>query len=600
MTFRFLNPKGKRKRFYLLVVGFFLLSSFISSCDFGQTETIKRVVDELSSDTYQGRLVGTPGNEKAQEWIISRMKTTQFLPLNGNYLHEYTQFVPNLNAKPELWFSGIKSEISLQPLYFTNQEEFTGTLSSEIQHPSSPIILLAENPLSIDWSNDRIIAVIEKSNLSRREAFDVSIHEKPRFQVSEEDYQSLLSHQGSEVQIQWNHSVRQERTANLVMHNPFDGKKIKRIFVLGAHFDHIGKRGNLTYPGAVDNASGIAALLDVSQKIDPAKIPDDAALFIVGFNGEETGLDGSRAFAAWLKEKYHLPVFAIVFDILGIKGESKLSLTGSESFKSIISNSLEKKGFKINQELDVSSDHDSFIQLGEEGVLLTDWNEEYMNQYYQTPSDRPDLIDSTRLQSISTAMAATLEELFQQDHIASPQMVKPSQASEPGLPEEDVVKTAIDLLKEKDRWKYPLISHPEYKVKDIRGYTDEKGELNRIEYSFLLAALQKKDADSSLAKEISVTVFPVPEEIEPEQFLQMVKGENLKEKGAVELFKKKTPYYTLEAEGYTFYRIYALIHFDGKNDLCEIDTPLTKVGDQVTVVGEEDFLKFVAGLDMTE
>lgn len=600
MILRFLNPKGKRKRFYLLVVGFFLLSSFISSCDFGQTETIKWVVDELSSDTYQGRLVGTSGNVKAQEWIISRMKSTKFLPLNGNYLHEYTQFVPNLNAKPELWFSGVKSEISLQPLYFTNKEEFTGTLSSDIQHPSSPIILLAENPLSIDWSNDRIIAVIEKSNLSRREAFDVSIHEKPRFQVSEEDYEKLLSHQGSEIQIQWNHSVRHERTANLVMHNPFDGKKIKRIFVLGAHFDHIGQRGNLTYPGAVDNASGIAALLDVGQKIDPAKIPDDTALFIVAFNGEETGLDGSRAFAAWLKEKYHLPVFAIVFDILGIKGESKLSLTGSESFKSIISTSLEKKGFKINQELDVSSDHDAFIQLGDEGVLLTDWNEEYMNHYYQTPTDRPDLIDSTRLQSISTAMATTLEELFQHDHIASLQMVKPSQVSEPGLPEEHVVTTAIDLRKEKDRWKYPLISHPEYKVKDIRGYTDEKGELNRIEYSFLLAELHKKDADSSLAKEISVTVFPVPEEIEPAQFLQTVKGQDLKEEGVVELFNQKTPYYTFETEGYTFYRIYTLIQFDGKKDLCEIDTPLTKVGDQVTVVGEEDFLKFVAGLKMTE
>jgi len=35
--------------------------------------------------------------------------------------------------------------------------------------------------------------------------------------------------------------------------------------VIGAHMDHLGQSGDRTYPGADDNASGVAALLEITR-----------------------------------------------------------------------------------------------------------------------------------------------------------------------------------------------------------------------------------------------------------------------------------------------------------------------------------------------
>ena len=39
------------------------------------------------------------------------------------------------------------------------------------------------------------------------------------------------------------------------------------VIVLGAHYDHLGMKGDSIYHGADDNASGIAALLEIAEKV---------------------------------------------------------------------------------------------------------------------------------------------------------------------------------------------------------------------------------------------------------------------------------------------------------------------------------------------
>jgi len=45
-----------------------------------------------------------------------------------------------------------------------------------------------------------------------------------------------------------------------------DPKLKDEWIILGAHFDHLGKRGDVLYPGADDNASGVAMLLEVARR----------------------------------------------------------------------------------------------------------------------------------------------------------------------------------------------------------------------------------------------------------------------------------------------------------------------------------------------
>ncbi|NNJ28087.1 M28 family metallopeptidase [Alienimonas chondri] len=73
------------------------------------------------------------------------------------------------------------------------------------------------------------------------------------------------------------------------------------VILVGAHYDHLGVRGGVLYPGADDNASGTAMLMEVAERLaHDAKAqngPRRSVLF-VGFDLEERMLFGSRWFAA--------------------------------------------------------------------------------------------------------------------------------------------------------------------------------------------------------------------------------------------------------------------------------------------------------------
>lgn len=66
--------------------------------------------------------------------------------------------------------------------------------------------------------------------------------------------------------------------------------------VLSAHYDHLGERGGQMYPGADDNASGVATVLAAAARLR-AHPPRHSVVFAL-FDGEETGLAGARHFVA--------------------------------------------------------------------------------------------------------------------------------------------------------------------------------------------------------------------------------------------------------------------------------------------------------------
>ena len=77
--------------------------------------------------------------------------------------------------------------------------------------------------------------------------------------------------------------------------------KLKNEFiVISAHLDHLGKTTSFAddgiFNGALDNASGIAAMLEVARQLKSGK-PLDRSVLFVAVTGEEKGLQGSRYFA---------------------------------------------------------------------------------------------------------------------------------------------------------------------------------------------------------------------------------------------------------------------------------------------------------------
>lgn len=72
------------------------------------------------------------------------------------------------------------------------------------------------------------------------------------------------------------------------------GTTYPSALVLTAHYDHLGIRSGEVFHGADDNASGVAAVLEIVRALRAA--PPEHTLVVALFDAEESGLQGARAF----------------------------------------------------------------------------------------------------------------------------------------------------------------------------------------------------------------------------------------------------------------------------------------------------------------
>src|SRR5262249_43778482 len=75
-----------------------------------------------------------------------------------------------------------------------------------------------------------------------------------------------------------------------------DPKLRDEWLIVAAHFDHLGVRGGKVFPGADDNASGVAMMLELARSFAGDTQAPRRSLMFVGFDLEEIGLFGSRYF----------------------------------------------------------------------------------------------------------------------------------------------------------------------------------------------------------------------------------------------------------------------------------------------------------------
>lgn len=90
------------------------------------------------------------------------------------------------------------------------------------------------------------------------------------------------------------------------------------FLIISAHYDHLGRMGRKTYfPGANDNASGVALLLELAAHYArPENRPACSVVFLL-FGAEEAGLVGSRYFVAHPLIPLARIKFLVNLDLLG-------------------------------------------------------------------------------------------------------------------------------------------------------------------------------------------------------------------------------------------------------------------------------------------
>jgi Zn-dependent M28 family amino/carboxypeptidase len=101
----------------------------------------------------------------------------------------------------------------------------------------------------------------------------------------------------------------------------------ERYLVLSAHYDHVGVQAGQIYNGADDNASGVAAVLALAERLRAR--PLGQSVIIALFDAEEGGLRGARAFVANPPVPKASLVLNINLDMVGHSDTGELYVAGT-------------------------------------------------------------------------------------------------------------------------------------------------------------------------------------------------------------------------------------------------------------------------------
>ena len=151
-----------------------------------------------------------------------------------------------------------------------------------------------------------------------------------------------------------------------------DPQRAHEYLILGAHFDHLGWGGSgslssskepAIHPGADDNASGTAVLLELAERL--ASNPPPRSVLCIAFNAEERGLLGSAYYVRHPVLPLDSALAMFNFDMVGRLKDSTLIVqgVGSSSLWSPLLDSLAPR-FGLSLSTSESgfgpSDHTSF------------------------------------------------------------------------------------------------------------------------------------------------------------------------------------------------------------------------------------------------
>lgn len=101
----------------------------------------------------------------------------------------------------------------------------------------------------------------------------------------------------------------------------------QKVIVLSAHYDHLGAHHDKVFYGADDNASGVAALLEIASRLK--RTPASHAVVLAFFDAEEMGLRGSHTFVKDNPELVVQTALNINLDMVGRADKDELYVAGT-------------------------------------------------------------------------------------------------------------------------------------------------------------------------------------------------------------------------------------------------------------------------------
>ena len=241
---------------------------------------------------------------------------------------------------------------------------------------------------------------------------------------------------GYEVKSQ-EYTVQMRKVRNLIAEIP-GGAKGSEIVVIGAHYDTV-----YDCPGADDNTSGVAALLELARILKGSR-PARTVRFVAFVNEEppwfQTDDMGSLVYAEQAHKLKENIVAAVSIETIGMYSDAEGSQKYPAGFKSLYPSkgnfiafigNLGSRGlvrdavhsFRASTKFPSEgsavpaaipgvgwSDHWSFWQEGYPAIMVTD-TAIFRNPNYHQPTDKPDTLDYDRMARVVHGLARVVADL---------------------------------------------------------------------------------------------------------------------------------------------------------------------------------------------
>lgn len=190
------------------------------------------------------------------------------------------------------------------------------------------------------------------------------------------------------VALRWNTVTQEGLLTNVIGMLPGTGPD---AIIIGAHRDHFGRPAGLLFPGADDNASGTAVMLEVARALAKSDLRPQRTILFVSFSGEENNLLGSRLYVTRPLVPLASTKAMINIDHAGIgNGRLTAGVTGLE--KTVAQQAGEPAG--LASKLDVfgffpGGDHVPFKEVGVPTVTVVSGG---IHPHYHQPTDTTDTL----------------------------------------------------------------------------------------------------------------------------------------------------------------------------------------------------------------
>jgi Zn-dependent M28 family amino/carboxypeptidase len=210
-------------------------------------------------------------------------------------------------------------------------------------------------------------------------------------------------------------AISRSTTSNVLGRWKGRGALSKEAVLIGGHYDHFGVgapvAGDSIYNGALDNASGTAAVLTAAEAFARSGVRPGRSLVFIAFTAEEAGLLGSQALVARPAIPLNRVAAILNMDVMNLYGATRdVSALGTDqsTLGAVFARAASAEGLKVSNNQDAlvrgsyfRSDHFPFAKAGVPGTSIengkdfigqpadygTRMEEEYTEKHYHQPSD---------------------------------------------------------------------------------------------------------------------------------------------------------------------------------------------------------------------